>query len=115
MARLPSGKRRIRAVNARLFRRAPLLLCVFALSFCLFACDLHFGTVPTPTPSPTVAPTPILTVVWVDGGDLFAWRGNDPMARKIASGGAIQPYLALDGRHVAFTRGSQGNAISLWE
>ncbi|MFN8563971.1 MAG: hypothetical protein U0703_20665 [Anaerolineae bacterium] len=69
----------------------------------------------TPQPTATEPPAPVLTVVWTQGdGNLLAWREDDPTPRQIASGGVICPYLSPDGEHVAFTRGAQGDAISLW-
>lgn len=89
-----------------------LLVCL-CLGLCLAGCELRFGA--TPTPLPTATEPPVLTVVWTQGdGNLMAWRDADPAARQIASGGVIHPYLAPDGEHVAFTRGAQGDAISLW-
>lgn len=67
-----------------------------------------------PFPTATEPPPRILTVVWAEAGDLLVWREDEPTARRIASGGVIQPYLASDGGHIAFTRGAQGDAISLW-
>jgi len=95
-------------------RRAKGFACVFALSFLLVGCDLHFGAIPTPTLTPTTPPTPILTVVWVKNGDLYAWRENNPTPLKIAATGIIQPFLAPDGNRVAFIRGQQGDKSSLW-
>ncbi|HVU09699.1 MAG TPA: hypothetical protein VHD90_00420 [Phototrophicaceae bacterium] len=81
----------------------------------LCACDLHFGTLPpTATRAPTPPPAPSLIVVWAAGGNLFAWRERDQALRQIASGAVIRPYLSPHGDQVAFTRGAQGDAISLW-
>ena len=90
-----------------------MLLCVFALN--LSACNLSFGASPTVAPDSTPTPPAHLVVVWANAdGDLSAWRDDDPTPRVIASGSAITPYLAPDGQHVAFTRGSQGEPVSLW-
>ncbi len=84
----------------------------------LCACDLHYGApIPTVTVAPTAPkalPAPSLIVVWAAGGNLFAWRERDQSLHQIASGAVIRPYLSPKGDQVAFTRGSQGNAISLW-
>ncbi|MEO8395969.1 MAG: hypothetical protein ABI700_23440 [Chloroflexota bacterium] len=80
----------------------------------LVGCDLHFGAIPTPTIAPTATPAPTLTVVFVKDGDLYAWREDNPTALKIAATGIIQPFLAPDGRQVAFIRGQQGDKSSLW-
>src|SRR5688572_20346085 len=68
-----------------------------------------------PTPTPTLAPgDPVLTVAWVEAGDLFVWSADLPEARRIATSGVIRPYLSPDGRYVAFTRGPLGVAETLW-
>ncbi len=104
---------KLRLHNAPTKKRRVLFL-LFALMLYLCACDLHFGAIPAPTITPTTAPIPILTVVWVQDGDLYAWREDHPTPLKIAETGIIQPYLAPDGKHVAFIRGQQGDKSSLW-
>jgi hypothetical protein len=96
---------------------ASLRLCVFALTLLLFGCDLRFGAPPTATPLPptsTQVPPPALTVVWVENGNLRAWREDDSTLRTLATGAVIQPYLPPNGQHVAFTRGAQGDSGALW-
>ena len=75
----------------------------------------------TPAPiDPTKAPvTPqaraeLLVVAWVDNGNLMAWQTGDTIPRRIASGGVVQPFIAPDGRHIAFTRGPDGAPETLW-
>ena len=94
--------------------RAPIRLFTLSVLTCLCACGLRVGAVSTPTPQPTQAPSALLTVVWVEGGNLLLWREDEPTPRILASGGAIQPILAPGGQRVAFTRGAQGAAVSLW-
>lgn len=85
------------------------------LSLWLTGCELRFGAQPTPTPEPTTpAPLPAAVVVWVEDGDLYVWREDDPTPRVIASGAVIQPYLSPSGSRLAFTRGAQGDARALW-
>jgi hypothetical protein len=54
-----------------------------------------------------------LRVTWVESGNLFTlMSGLSP--RLIASGNAVRPYIAPDGKHVAFTRGQGGLPETLW-
>lgn len=55
-----------------------------------------------------------LVVAWVNAGDLMVWRTGDTLARRIASGGVVQAFVAPDTERVAFTRGAQGRAETLW-
>ncbi len=112
------GQGTARRAPTHRFSFAVSRLRVFALTlfvcFCA-ACNLNFGTSPTLAPDSTPASASHLVVVWANAdGDLSAWRDDDPTPRLIASGSAITPYLAPDGQHVAFTRGSQGEPVSLW-
>lgn len=67
------------------------------------------------TPGTRPAPdAPLLSVAWVDGGNLITWTNRALDARRIASGGVIRPFLAPDGSAVAYLRGPAGDALSLW-
>lgn len=79
----------------------------------LAACTLtESATPPPPTPAPASAPG--LTVAWAQAGDLYVWRQGDDIARRVASGGVVRPYIAPDGQNIAFTRGPQGSPETLW-
>lgn len=54
-----------------------------------------------------------LVVAWVDGADLSTWETGGA-ARVIAAGSAGRPQLNPAGTQVAFTRGPDGRAASLW-
>jgi hypothetical protein len=85
---------------------------------CLIAaCTLGFPTEPAGTNSAPTVPlvdAALLTVTWVQNGDLWVWRQGEARPQVIASGGVVRPYLAPDARHIAFTRGSEGRPLSLW-
>ncbi|MFN8376180.1 MAG: hypothetical protein U0694_25310 [Anaerolineae bacterium] len=81
-----------------------------ALSLLLNACTL--AQQPTPVPTPVI--TAAFTVAWIENGDLMSWQQSTGEVRRIASGGVVRPYIAPDGQHIAFTRGPQGVAESLW-
>lgn len=85
--------------------RALLLLLL------LVACNLVEQPPQTPALPPAAAQ---LTVAWVENGDLFSWQQRTGETRRIASGGVVRPLVAPDGQHIAFTRGPQGSAESLW-
>jgi hypothetical protein len=106
-------------------RHLAWLMAALILGVLLAACT------PPPTPSPTslvLEPTPTATtetlippagqaglvVAWVDGGNLVVWREGDSLPRRISAGSAIRPLLSPDGARVVFTRGPQGQALSLW-
>jgi hypothetical protein len=57
---------------------------------------------------------PRLVVAWVEMGDLWVWQEDDTRPSKLVTGDVITPYIAPDGGHVAFTRGVNGIAESLW-
>lgn len=57
---------------------------------------------------------PRLVVAWVEMGDLWVWQADDTHPSKLVTGDVITPYIAPDGKHIAFTRGTKGNAESLW-
>jgi len=96
-------------------RGRAILLAVAALL--LAACTLDTGqTASTPaptTPAPSL-PGGTLTVAWAAGGDLFTWRSDDALPRRIASGGVIRPFLSPDGAWVAYLRGPDGDPRTLW-
>lgn len=83
------------------------------LLFLLAAC-----TPPAPGPAPTAegssAPGQRLVVAWVEGGNLMVWSQGEELPRRVASGGVVQPFIAPDGRHIAFTRGPGGRPETLW-
>jgi hypothetical protein len=54
-----------------------------------------------------------LRVAWVEAGNLFTWM-NGLSPRLITSGNVVRPYIAPDGKHVAFTRGHGGFPDTLW-
>lgn len=54
-----------------------------------------------------------LLVAWEADGDLYVQVGDhEPLL--LAEGDVIQPFIAPDGDHIAFTRGSTDQAESLW-
>ena len=57
---------------------------------------------------------PHLVTAWAEGGNLYVWQTGDVFARRVASGGVIQPFIAPDGARIAFTRGPAGAPDSLW-
>jgi Tol biopolymer transport system component len=58
--------------------------------------------------------TESLVVAWVDSGNLIVWRQGEETPRRIASGGVIRPYVSPDGERIAYTRGPNGQAETLW-
>ena len=92
----------------RISRCAALLLLLTACS--LSANQAHAALTPT-LPAAPAAP---LTVAWAENGDLMTWTSANPTPRRIASGGVIRPFLAPDGAQVAYLRGPEGQAFSLW-
>jgi len=69
----------------------------------------------SPTASSTTAiKTEALTIAWIENGDLMTWRADDPVTRRIASGGVIQAVISPDGQRVAYLRGPEGDTRSLW-
>lgn len=103
--------------------RRPVIL-MMCLLFCA-ACNLT-GDAPTHSPgsTPAASSDEALTVAWVYAGDLYVWRSGHTASggqtsdhqspRRVASGGVIQPFIAPDGQHIAFTRGPQATPESLW-
>jgi Tol biopolymer transport system component len=55
-----------------------------------------------------------LVVAWVENGNLLLWQSGDTLTRRISSGGVIQPFIAPDGEHIAFTRGANAAPETLW-
>jgi Tol biopolymer transport system component len=82
----------------------------------LTGCTLGFpDTGSSQTNAPVVdVDAAMLTVTWVENGDLWVWRQGEARPQVIASGGVVRPYLAPDARHVAFSRGSEGRPLTLW-
>jgi Tol biopolymer transport system component len=54
-----------------------------------------------------------LRVVWVEQDNLFAWT-QESASKQLASGSVVRAYIAPDGERIAFTRGTDGRAESLW-
>lgn len=77
--------------------------------FVLTGCNLDQAR-----PQPKIAATESLIVAWVDGGNLIVKRSDEAVPRRVASGGVIRPYLSPDGERIAFTRGPNGHAETLW-
>jgi hypothetical protein len=46
-----------------------------------------------------------LTVTWVENGNLMVWKEAEAIGQELANGDVNYPYIAPDGKHVAFTRG----------
>jgi hypothetical protein len=79
-----------------------LLLIFFAVSLSARAQEI------TPSELPDD-----LVVAWVENGNLFAWTKAGG-AHQLASDNVLAPYLAPDGKHIAFTRGADGFPDSIW-
>lgn len=91
-------------------RRYSLYLWMMIL---LTACNLDQSS-QTAIPATLPPGTPHLVTAWAEGGNLYVWRTGDAFARRIASGGVIQPFVSPDGDRIAFTRGPAGAPDSLW-
>jgi hypothetical protein len=84
------------------------LLAVCCL--CLLAgCNLA-STVPTPI----AQNSPELVIAYVEQGNLLVWQSGDSAPRRVASGGVVRPYVAPDGKLIAFTRGGNRAPEALW-
>jgi hypothetical protein len=97
-------------------RHPRLILKLIALAVILAACSLNtraHNSTPSPTPPAAAYDVP-LTVAWVENGELWTWHSADPVPRRIASGGAIRPFISPDGGQVAYLRGPGGDPRSLW-
>jgi hypothetical protein len=79
----------------------------------LFALIVSACAPETPTP-PITQQGERLVAAWVEAGNLLVWRQGEEMARRVASGGVIRPFVAPNGEHVAFTRGPGGLPQTLW-
>jgi len=79
----------------------------------LTACNLA-ETATTPIQPSPPSDTPHLVTAWAEGGNLYVWQTGDSFARRVASGGVIQPFVSPDGVRIAFTRGPAGAPDSLW-
>jgi hypothetical protein len=66
----------------------------------------------TPVSVPADVPAG-LVVAWVDSGDLYI-RLREAAPKLLASGEVVRPYIAPDGKQVAFTRGQGGLPETLW-
>ncbi len=88
----------------------PIILLLLILSACNLGQTAPIEEIPNPTPISGER----LVVAWIDAGNLMVWQTGDTLARRIVSGGVVQPFIAPDGRHIAFTRGPQGKAETLW-
>lgn len=55
-----------------------------------------------------------LVVAWVHEGDLWLWQQGDSTSVKLVTGDVATPYIAPDGKHIAFTRGDLIQSASLW-
>ena len=55
-----------------------------------------------------------LVVAWVESGNLIVWRQGEAIPRRVASGGVIRPFVSPDGERIAYTRGPNGRAETLW-
>ncbi len=92
-------------------------LVLLGMSVVLLAgCNFRLG-MPRPSPEPTATaepPAPQLVVAFVDGGHLYVWRFGDGAPHRAAERVTSPPHLSPDGRQVAFTRGQEGRAQTLW-
>lgn len=89
-------------------------LVVLILSLLLSACNLGQTPPNEVVTNPTSVTGERLVIAWIDAGNLMLWQTGDTLARRIASGGVVEPFIAPDGQHIAFTRGPQGKAETLW-
>ncbi|MCS6836754.1 MAG: hypothetical protein NZ750_12150 [Anaerolineae bacterium] len=83
-----------------------LRLCAVLLALNLVACNLSLPT------SDEVGQK--LTLAWASAGDLWVWRTGETAPRRVASGGVIRPWVSPDGQRIAYTRGANGQAQTLW-
>lgn len=87
---------------------------ITTLLFLLSACNLGQTTPLEEVSQSTPITGERLVIAWVDAGNLMLWQTGDTLARRIASGGVVQPFIAPDGQHIAFTRGPQSKPETLW-
>lgn len=83
------------------------------LMFILAACNLNEQST-SEISSTGVSDESRLVVAWVENGNLLVWQRGDNLARQISSGGVVEPFIAPDGEHIAFTRGSNAAPETLW-
>lgn len=98
-----------------MWRLLPLALLGMSIAL-LVGCNFRLG-MPHPSPEPSATadpPAPQLVVAFVDGGHLYAWRLGDGAPRRVAERVTSPPHLSPDGRQIAFTRGQDGRAQTLW-
>lgn len=89
-------------------------IIIISLLLLLSACNLGQTALIEETANPIQSTGDRLVVAWIDAGNLMVWQTGDTLARRIASGGVVQPFIAPDGQHIVFTRGPQGKAETLW-
>lgn len=87
-----------------------LLILLLGLS----ACNLGQAVPTEEAPDVLVNDDDKLVVAWIDAGNLVVWQTGDSLPRRVASGGVVQPFIAPDGEHIAFTRGAEGRPETLW-
>lgn len=90
----------------------PVRLCCLIVLL-LAGCNLSEPATVTPAPQSTTAAAR-LVVAWAEAGNLLVWQTGDTFPRRVASGGVVRPYIAPDGEHIAYTRGANGAAETLW-
>lgn len=87
---------------------------LFALILLLSACNLGQVPLNEEISDTNAVNSERLVIAWVDSGNLIIWQTGDSLPRRVSSGGVIEPFVAPDGQHIAFTRGAQSNAETLW-
>lgn len=87
---------------------------LLALIFLLSACNLGQAVLNEEIQDTNLVHSEQLVIAWVDSGNLIIWQTGDSLPRRVSSGGVVAPFVAPDGQHIAFTRGAQSNAETLW-
>ncbi|MFQ3567307.1 MAG: hypothetical protein SNJ59_09925 [Aggregatilineales bacterium] len=93
----------------------PFALLIVSVAL-LAGCNFRLG-MPHPSSEPAATadvPAPQLVVAFVDRGHLYVWRLGDGAPHRAAERVTSLPYLSPDGRQVAFTRGQESRAQTLW-